>query len=378
MKILHMADVHLDSKFSRHFDNAKAKERKNELLVTFKNAISYAVNNDVEAIIIAGDLFDVSKISATSRDSVLDQIINNPDIIFYYLQGNHDAGSFVQRALDRVGELPSNLKMFSGEWKSYRQVGQDNVEIVITGAEITAENNDRLVASLSLDHNDFNIVTLHGQEVETAAKKDAEVIPLKDYRHRGIDYMALGHIHAPKKEELDARGIYSYPGCLEGRGYDECGPHGFNLIEVTGSKGNYKMDFQFVPFAKRIIYWEKLDVSGLEKSDDIVRKIYELVHEKNILAKDMLRVELTGKVGDSTKIDVDYIEASLREDFYHVKIEDKTKPFVDYAGFINDRSLRGQFVRLIKEKQDNGSLSDDEAAEITRLGIDVLAGEDVI
>ena len=92
----------------------------------------------------------------------------------------------------------------------------------------------------------------------------------------------------------------------------------------------------------------------------------------------MLRVELTGKVGDSTKIDVDYIEASLREDFYHVKIEDKTKPFVDYAGFINDRSLRGQFVRLIKEKQDNGSLSDDEAAEITRLGIDVLAGEDVI
>ena len=63
MKLIHTADCHLDSKLSRHFDEAKAAERKNELLSTFQNIVHYAVSNDVEAILIAGDLFDVRTIA---------------------------------------------------------------------------------------------------------------------------------------------------------------------------------------------------------------------------------------------------------------------------------------------------------------------------
>ena len=67
MKIIHTADVHLDSKLNRHLDDRRAKERRDELLITFQRMVQYADKEGVEAILIAGDLFDVAKISATAR-----------------------------------------------------------------------------------------------------------------------------------------------------------------------------------------------------------------------------------------------------------------------------------------------------------------------
>ena len=185
MKIIHTADLHLDSKLSRYFDSAKASQRRNELLLSFQKMVEYGSTVGVSAIIIAGDLFDVRKISATARDAVYSSVINNPDIEFFYLRGNHDADTFLNQITEKYGSLPENLKMFSGDWTSYVHTEGD-VSVVITGAEITKENNTALVDSLSLDRKRINIVTLHGQEVPTAGKTDAEVIPLPMYRDGGL------------------------------------------------------------------------------------------------------------------------------------------------------------------------------------------------
>ena len=384
MKILHMADVHLDSKLTRYLDNEKARERRNEILLTYRNAVNYAVENDIEVIIIAGDLFDVRKISATARDAVRDSIEQNPDITFFYLRGNHDADSFVQTVIEKNGKLPANLKMFAREWTSYRFTAKDGISVVITGAEMDSENSAELVSSLVLNQSDFNIVTLHGQEIATASKNDAEVIPLREYRNRGIDYMALGHIHEPKIEKLDARGTYSYSGCLEGRGYDECGVRGFNVIEVTEISGNPEMDVKFVPFARRTIHRVELDLGivnsgamqGMIDSPRIARLAKDKISEAGVEEKDMVRLELTGKINASVDIDTDYIRKILEDDYYHIKVVDKTGVYINYEDFALDMSLRGEFVRLIMREKELGNLDEETAARITRTGIDILAGEE--
>lgn len=53
MKIIHCADVHLDSRMLRHLSKEQAKERRNEILNTFGQMVTYAAKNDVAAIIIA-------------------------------------------------------------------------------------------------------------------------------------------------------------------------------------------------------------------------------------------------------------------------------------------------------------------------------------
>lgn len=70
MKIIHCADLHLDSKMTSNLSKEQAKERKMEILRTYSRMIEYAKNNDVKAIIIAGDLFDTRNVSATARNLV--------------------------------------------------------------------------------------------------------------------------------------------------------------------------------------------------------------------------------------------------------------------------------------------------------------------
>lgn len=65
---------------------------------------------------------------------------------------------------------------------------------------------------------------------------DSENLNLNRLRGKGIDYLALGHIHQHREEKLDDRGIYVYSGCLDGRGFDECGEKGFVLVETGGGR----------------------------------------------------------------------------------------------------------------------------------------------
>ena len=88
MKIIHCSDIHLDSKMEANLDKDKAKQRKNEILLSFKNMVQFASEDKVEIIIIAGDLFDKNKISVKAKNIVKDTIKANPNIEFIYLKGN--------------------------------------------------------------------------------------------------------------------------------------------------------------------------------------------------------------------------------------------------------------------------------------------------
>ena len=81
MKIIHCADLHLDSKMTANLDKDKARERKAELLRTFERMITYASQNQVEAILIAGDMFDTKNISASASHSSLTALFSKSLIV---------------------------------------------------------------------------------------------------------------------------------------------------------------------------------------------------------------------------------------------------------------------------------------------------------
>ena len=89
MKIIHCADLHLDSKMTANLSKEQAKERKNEILRTFTRMVDYAKKNNVKVVLIAGDMFDTRNVSAMARNTVRDVITQNPEIDFLYLKGNH-------------------------------------------------------------------------------------------------------------------------------------------------------------------------------------------------------------------------------------------------------------------------------------------------
>lgn len=73
---------------------------------------------------------------------------------------------------------------------------------MIAGAVLNDENCNSIYDELELDENDINIVTLHGQEQEYGRARNMNDVCLKKLRGRGIDYLALGHVHGRKSKVL--------------------------------------------------------------------------------------------------------------------------------------------------------------------------------
>lgn len=363
MKIIHCADLHLDSDLKTNLTREQARERKNELLNTFIRMVDFAAEQGVCAVLIAGDLFDKKKPSVTAKRTVFEQIQSHPYITFFYLQGNHDMGDFLPEGCD----MPDNLKTFGDEWRTY-ELGD---VVRVTGLELGEKNSVTCYASLALDADALNIVMLHGQTGEYKAGDKAENISLSDLRGHFIDYLALGHVHRPGEGILDARGKYRYPGCLEGRGYDEDGPHGFVLLDIDEEKR--EVYSKFVDFAKRHIYVEAVDVTGCEKNTEVLNLIEDVISEENISPKSMVKFVLSGNVDTEFDINTELLSQQLNGRFYHSKVVNETKLKVDYEAFKTERSLKGEFVRAVKASD----LTEEKKAEVIKMGIQLLRGEEV-
>lgn len=361
MKIIHCSDLHLDSKMNSNLDSKKAKERRDEILITYQNMINYAVQNDVKIILIAGDMFDKKNISVKAKNIVLDSITSNPQIDFLYLKGNHDEAGFIED----LENIPSNLKLFNNKkWTTY-----EYGKIKITGIEFGEMESYEIYNTLMLGKSDINIVTLHGQEVRYDPKDKSEIINIQSLKNKNIDYLALGHVHKFKQESLDTRGFYCYSGCLEGRGFDECGEKGFVLLDIDEENSN--ITSKFVPFSGRRLYEIEVNVCGTSTTLETESRIDEKL--KDIEKEALIKIILVGKVEIDTERDLQYLEKKYNSIYYFVKIYDQTTLKIDYMAYENDASLKGEFIRLVLTQD----LSNEEKRKIITTGIKALSGEEV-
>ncbi|MCR5402247.1 MAG: DNA repair exonuclease [Butyrivibrio sp.] len=369
MKIIHCADIHLDSQMTANLERKKARERKREILDTFIRMVEYADENSVFAVIIAGDLFDTGNFSAGTRNSVIDAISSHPGIRFYYIMGNHGGGDSFVRS---IKELPQNLFLFSRQWHTFILYEGRRSKITLSGIELCKDNMNTVYSSLLLDPGDFNIVTMHGQITAYQAKNSPDNISLADLRNKNIDYLALGHVHEYREGELPPRGRYCYCGCLEGRGFDECGSHGFVLLNIDEESFSYTT--QFVDFANRHLHEVIVDISDCRTNTDIRTRIARLLCDRKIKSGDLVKVVLAGDIEVDCEKNTGYLTNQFKDDFYYVRIKDRTRIAVDYSDYELDASLKGEFVRLVKG---DDSLSDDEKAQIIRCGFQALNGEEI-
>lgn len=323
MKIIHCADIHLGSKMERNLSKTQASNRKNEIYNNFVRLIEYANGNSIKHIIIAGDLFDTERGNVKLIKDTILLFSKNGDISFFYLRGNHDD------AVLKGYELPSNVYTFTNDFKYY-----DVEEIRIGGKEV--------VNSSDVYYKDdkFNILVLHGNVVNGKPVNE-EDLNLKDFKDKNINYLALGHIHMRKDYQVDKDFLASYPGCLEGRGFDECGEKGFYLLDITEKKLVQK----FIPFCKRMCHEVKVDITGAKLYTDIIYKIKECTN--SISGNDLVKIVLTGEYEIDLNKNLDAVKEKIDESFFFIKIEDRSKLKLDYNDYIDDVSLLGEFVRTV-------------------------------
>lgn len=351
MKIVHTSDLHLGSPLSARFSQEKTKERKAELISSFERSVEEAIHRGASLYIIAGDLFDTIKVAVGVKNSVISIIARAPAIDFLYLPGNHERTAL----LDGTAELPRNLKIFGSDWTYF-----DYGLVTVAGrTEVTGG----LFGGLVLDKDKKNIVVLHG----TLADRSSDgIIGLRDAEGLGIDYLALGHFHSYSKCEIDNRGIAVYSGTPEGRGFDEVGECGFCLIDTDGEH----LSYSFIPHAKRRVVIKQVDVTSLSGRVEIDEAIATALAD--VRSEDIVRVVLTGRHMPEISPDTETVYHRYRDKYYHFEIKDESGIIINPDDYRYDKSLKGEFIRLVMEKE---GLDEKMRERIIQTGLGALIGD---
>lgn len=345
MKLIHCADLHLGANMLSVLPKEKAAERMTERRNTFLRLVSSAKKQGVKGILISGDVFDSDLPTLEDKSFFLSVVENTPEIVFFVLRGNHDrTQTFTEKKF-------GNLKTFSDSFTSY-----EFFSVTIGGVEV--KDGKLNTQSISFERQGKNILLLHGQV--------GNEIPLNELKGKNIDYLALGHIHSYQKNALDERGVWAYSGCLEGRGFDECGEKGYVLLDVEE-----KITATFVPFAARTIKECFVNISSAMNAYEayaIIKKRVELVE------KDYYLIHLRGEMEHSFEKEKE-ISSYLQEDCYFSLVKDETTLSVNVEDLKGEMSLQGEFIRTVLA---DGELSEEEKQRVLRYGLSALSGKEVV
>lgn len=338
---LHTADLHLDSALKNLGDAKKAAVRRRELTDTFARMAEYARDNDVCAVIIAGDLFDEGSVTFAAQRETAEIIRSHGGVTFFILSGNHDKKAFDD---EFISALPENAVILQ-DGKTL-----DFGDFTITGVY---DGGDNLPV---FDKDKFNITVMHGQT--------GGDINTRRLAGKNINYLALGHLHSYSKGKIDGRGVWVYSGCPEGRGFDETGEKGFVLFDTFGGE-------KFVPFCKRQLREIKVDITGTDNymsQVDAARKATEGLPDG-----DLYKITLVGAMDEGVRAEVKAVSDRLGGSKFFVKIIDETTVKLDERRLSLEKTLKGEFFRVVREL----NVSEAEKGEILRYGLAALDGTEM-
>ena len=387
VRLIHTADLHLDSAFSSRFSKEEAEERRRNLLIAWNKLLQYGIERKVQAILISGDLFDSPVVSRSTMEIFLSSIRKNLEISFFYLRGNHDTKNTFRFRDD----LPKNLFLFSKEGKKYRlkeklvllgqefygtesllELPEEPEELVEEELLSPSSAKDAVQSIWNLKEEDCNILMLHGALREGGPEvQNEQGISLKQLSRYPIHYLALGHIH--KREEGKCGSLYYiYPGCLQGRGFDEEGEKGFYYLEIEEETKEIKAEF--VPLKEGEFRIIPLFLSEEDGTLDAEEKIRESLKKEGAEAKDSVRIILKGEKRAEEERNLRYLEKQLEEEYAYIEIKEETKLKLRKEEFIHEKGLKGEFLRMVCESE---SLSEEEKEKLMILGIGLLQGEEL-
>lgn len=297
-RFIHCGDLHLGSPF---YDIASIDERwqrivGNAPMRAFQKIVQIAIDKQVQAVLISGDVYTSANHNLTAQlDYVrlLHKLAQNNIQVFAVL-GNHDP----LEAWKAKIPFPPNVHVFSTD-------EVERVPLVVQGEEVAAvygqsyaksEQRENLAWNFSRTSADkYAIALLHTQVGGQSTYAPCSLTELKE---SGMDYWALGHVHA--HQVLCEKPYVVYAGNPQGLDCTETGPRGCYLVEV-GPYGTVDMEFMDTS----IVRWESADVSidGIES----VSELREAVR----LAKEKIRRE----IGKPTFLTVNFVGAGS---MYHV------------------------------------------------------------
>lgn len=296
MKFAHIADVHIGG--------WRDPKLKNANLDAFKIAIDKCVMENVEFILISGDLFNTAlpPLDQLKEVTLLFKRLKDMDVPVYIIAGSHDfsaSGKTMLDILENAGLFVNVARGSVVDDKLCLNFTEDRSGAKITGIigkkGMLDKSYYEALDRESLDVGGFKIFMFHtaitemkSKELEKMESQPVSLLP------EGFDYYAGGHVHVIDHQNFDGRKMVVFPGPIF--------PNSFSELEKLGCGGFYIYNDGQLMYNEITLYpYVKLVVESKgspEQFYDAFLKVVEGVDFNGALVTLRIRGDVDGKVSD--------------------------------------------------------------------------------
>lgn len=334
VRILHAADLHLDSPFEA-LSGAQAAQRRREQRDLLRALPELATAHGAEIILLAGDLLDSGSPYPETAKALAETFAGCGAEVFL-APGNHDyysAGAPYARLT-----FPENVHIFRTQ--RIEAIALPELGVRVWGAAFTDSRCPALLRGFSVPKEPgmLDVLCMHAEVGNPASAYNP--VSAADLAHSGLDYAAFGHTHHFGGVQRAGGTVYAWPGCMEGRGFDETGEKGVLLADVAAGD----VQVQFLPVPGRRYEILRVDVTDA----DPVQAVLAVLPEG--AARNIFRIVLTGETDRAPNPAA--LRAALEGQMFAMQLRDETRACRDLWTRAGEGTLRGQFLAQLKQKYD--------------------------
>jgi DNA repair exonuclease SbcCD nuclease subunit len=363
VRILHLADVHLDRPFVGLPADA-ARRRRAGLWDAFVRCLELGRDRGADLITIGGDLWEHEHVQKNTINSVAYELerVGVPTLV---VCGNHDP--FVPGSGYALADWPDNVDVVrSGELEP-REFG----DVVLWAASWTGSPPAVALDEFRVPDDDrTHILFVHGTSGPLAylAEDVAWSFQAEQVRKAGFARCLSGHIHIASDD-----GTIVYSGSPEPLRWNETERHCVALAETA----NDSVEVELVDVNRFRVVEQEVVCSGCRSSAELERRVADCL-DRSDAAQTYLRIFLTGEVGADCTISRQRLIAAS-SGYAGLAVEDRTEPLLDVDGRADRPGLDGLLVRKLRERM--AAAHDDEQRVLQlalEAGLRAIDGRDEI
>ncbi|HLC33284.1 MAG TPA: exonuclease SbcCD subunit D [Candidatus Nanoarchaeia archaeon] len=376
MKFAHLADCHMGGWRDPKLREANAK--------AFVLAVDTCINEKVDFVLIAGDLFNTAVPAIDSLRIVVEQLkrLKDANLAVYFIAGSHDFSPSGKTMLDVIEQAGLGINVARGEELpdgrfTLKFTVDPKTKIKVTGMigkkggleagyycflakeQLEKEQGSKIFMFHSA------IAELKPKELERMDAMACSMMP------RGFDYYAGGHVHIVDKISLDHYKNIVYPGPVF--------PNSFSELEKLG-RGNMVIvedwSSRNVPLIVNPVF--SITVDAENKTVSEVDALLKKTIESQELTNAIVTIRVQGCISQGRPADISW------NDLLHSAYAKKAYAVLRNTGSLTSKELQITVVkeanveeleeRLLQEHANQFKLSEDDV-ELARKLMHILSSE---
>lgn len=267
-RFVHAADIHLDSPLRSLAlrDGDLADLIGNATRRAFVRVVDLCLDEQVDALLLAGDLYDGDQTSMKTARFLAEQLrrLHEAGIRVFVIRGNHDALSRITKELT----LPDSVKLFGGRAEAIAiERASDQFPVAIHGLSFAQPHApESLIGKYRAPvEGAVNIGLMHTSLAGAPGHDLYAPCSLADLQGTGFRYWALGHVH--KRSVVEGGCAIVMPGMPQGRDINEAGAKSVTLVTI-GDDRSIRIEER----ATSIAQFERVavDATGIDDWRDLV------------------------------------------------------------------------------------------------------------